>query len=48
MKLPTEEPRPGKDDQPAKLTRSEEARRIIEEYLADLRKIIKKLRKKFN
>ena len=46
MKPPPEEPRRGKSS--VKLTRSEEARRIIEEYASALREIIKKLRGKLN
>jgi signal recognition particle subunit SEC65 len=42
---PSDEP---KDKPPPKLSRSEEARRIIEEYAADLREIIKKLRRHLN
>ena len=43
---PPEEPRQGKDEPPPpNLSRSEEARRIIEEYVNDLREIIKKLRR---
>ena len=34
--------------QPVKLSRSEEARRIIEEYVNDLREIIKKLRRRLD
>jgi hypothetical protein len=45
MNLPEEPRRPGKDEQPPELSRSEEARRIIEEYANDLREIIKKLRR---
>ena len=48
---PPEEPRQGKDEpppRPPKLSRSEEARRVIEEYVNDLRKIIKKLRRRLN
>jgi hypothetical protein len=45
MKPPPKEPRPGKDEQPPKLSLSGEARRIIEEYASDLRKIIEKLRR---
>jgi len=42
---PTKEP-PVRRDQPSpKLARLEEARQIIEEYAADLREIIKKLRR---
>ena len=44
---PPEEPRPGKYE-PPKLSRSEEARRIIEEYVNDLLEIIKKLRRRLN
>jgi hypothetical protein len=45
---PPEEPRSGKDEPPPKPSRSEEARRIIEEYTAGLREIIKRLRGKLN
>jgi hypothetical protein len=38
-----EEPQPGNDEPPPKPSRLEEARRIIEEYAADLREIIKKI-----
>ena len=48
MKPPPEEPCPGNDEPPSKLTRLEVARRIIEKYAADLREIIKKLRRKLN
>lgn len=41
------EPMPKKRPDP-KRTRLEEARRIIEEYIANLREIIKKLRQKMN
>jgi hypothetical protein len=44
MKPPPEEHRPG-NDEPSP-TRSEEARRIIEQYAADLREIIEKLRRR--
>jgi hypothetical protein len=40
------EPRPDKDE--PEPSRSEEARRIIEEYANDQREIIKKLRKQLN
>jgi hypothetical protein len=43
-----EEPPPGKDVPPPKLSRSEEVRRIIEEYANDLLEIIKKLRRRLN
>jgi len=45
---PPQEPLPGKDEAPPKLSRLEEARRVIEEYAADLREIIKKLRRRLN
>jgi hypothetical protein len=45
---PPDELRPGKDEPSLKLSRLEEARRIIEEYAAELREIIKKLRKRLN
>jgi hypothetical protein len=45
---PPEKPRPGKGEPQPKLSRLEEARRIIEEYAADLREIIRKLRRKLN
>ncbi len=48
MKPPPEEPFPGNGEPPSKLTRLEEARRIIDEYVADLRKIIEKLRRRLN
>jgi hypothetical protein len=41
---PPGEPRPGKEAPKPKPSRLEEARQIIEEYAADLREIIKKLR----
>jgi hypothetical protein len=40
---PPEELRP-RQEEPPRLSRLAEARRIIEEYAADLREIIKKLR----
>jgi hypothetical protein len=45
---PPEAPRPDQDKPPPKLSRLEEARRIIETYATDLREIIKKLRRKLN
>ena len=45
---PPEEPRPGKVERPPKLSRSEDARRIIQEYIDNLREIIKKLRRRLN
>jgi hypothetical protein len=41
------EPTPGPEP-PSKPSRTEEARRILEEYADDLREILKKLRKLFN
>jgi hypothetical protein len=38
----------GKEAQEPKPSRLEEARRLIEEYAGDLRKIIKKLRQRLN
>jgi hypothetical protein len=35
-------------ERPSKPSRTEEARRILEEYADDLREILKKLRKLFN
>jgi hypothetical protein len=45
---PPEEPQPGNDEPPPKPSRLEEARRVIAEYAADLREIIKKLRRRLN
>ena len=45
---PPEEPPSGKGEPPPKLSRLEEARRVIEEYAANLREIIKKLRRRLN
>jgi hypothetical protein len=47
MKLP-EKPHPPVKEPPSKLTRAEEAMRIIEEYVRDLRAIINKLRGRMN
>jgi hypothetical protein len=46
MKPPPKEPHPGKNEQPPRLSLSEEARRIIEEYAGDLREIVEKLRRR--
>jgi hypothetical protein len=46
MKPPPEEPRP--EEPPSSPTHLEQARRIIEEYVAELREVIKKLRRKMN
>jgi hypothetical protein len=43
---PPEEPRPGKVERPPNLSRSADARRIIQEYIDNLREIIKKLRRR--
>ena len=40
---PSDKPRRVDKDEPPKLSRSEEARRIIEEYADHLREIIKKI-----
>jgi hypothetical protein len=45
---PRKEPPLGKNQPTSKPTRLEEARQIIEEYAADLREIIKKLRRSLN
>jgi hypothetical protein len=45
---PPEEPSPGKVERSPKLSRSEDARRIIQEYIDNLREIIKKLRRRLN
>jgi hypothetical protein len=45
---PPKEPLPDKDGPPSKSSRLEEARRVIAEYAADLREIIKKLRRRLN
>ena len=43
---PSDDPRRvDKEDEPPQLSRSDEARRIIEEYADHLREIIKKLRR---
>jgi hypothetical protein len=47
MKRP-DKPHPGKDEPPAKLAISEEARQIIEGYADSLREIIKTLRRRLN
>jgi hypothetical protein len=40
--------RPSGPEKQSKPSRTEQARRIIEEYIDDLREILKKLRKHFN
>jgi len=45
---PPEEPRPDKGEPLPKLSRSEEARRIIQEYANDLLEIIRTLRRRLN
>ncbi len=44
----SDEPRLGKDEPPPKLSHSEDARRIIQEYIDNLREIIKKFRRRMN
>ena len=48
MKPLPEEPRPGQDKPPSKLSRTDQAKQVVEEYAADLREVIKKLREKLN
>ena len=45
---PPDKPGVDKDEPPPKLSRSEEALRIIEEYADHLREIIKKLRRRLH
>ena len=45
---PSDKPRLGEDEPPPKLSRSEEALRIIKEYADNLREIIKKLRRRLH
>jgi hypothetical protein len=45
---PSDEPRPGKNEPAPKLSRSEEARRLIEEYADDLREVLEKFRRHLN
>ena len=45
---PPDKPRVDKDEPPPKLSRSEEALRIIEEYADQLREIIRKLRRRLH
>jgi hypothetical protein len=45
---PSDQPRRVDKDEPPKLSRSEEALRIIEEYADHLREIIKKFRQRLN
>jgi hypothetical protein len=45
---PSEEPRLGKVERPPKLSRSEDARRTVQEYIDNLREIIEKLRRRLN
>jgi hypothetical protein len=47
MKPQDDEPALG-PEKPSKPSRTEEARRIVEEYLDDIREILKKFRKPFN
>jgi hypothetical protein len=48
MKRQDHEPAPSRPEKPRKPSRTEEARRIVEEYADSLREILKKLRKIFN
>jgi hypothetical protein len=48
MKRQDHEPALSGPEKPSKLSRTEEARRIVEEYAAGLREILQKLRKLFN
>jgi hypothetical protein len=45
---PSEEPRLGKVERPPKLSRSEDARRTVQEYIDNLPEIIEKLRRRLN
>jgi|KBSMisStandDraft_5_1062788.scaffolds.fasta_scaffold2496909_1 hypothetical protein len=45
---PPQETLPGKDEPRAEPSRLEEAQRVIEEYAAALREMIRKLRRKLN
>jgi hypothetical protein len=45
---PPKEPTSGKDEPSPESSRLEETRRIIEEYAADLREFIKKLRRRMH
>ena len=45
---PSDEPRRVGKDGPPKLTRSEEARLVIEEYVDQLREIIRNLRRRLH
>jgi hypothetical protein len=48
MKRQDHEPASSGPEKPRRPSRTEEARRIVEEYADDLREILKKLRKLFN
>jgi hypothetical protein len=48
MKPQDDEPASSGPEKPSKPSRTEEARRIVEEYVDDLREILKKFRKRFN
>jgi hypothetical protein len=46
--MPQDDEPPSGLELPSKPSRTQEARRIVEEYANDLREILKKLRKRFN
>jgi hypothetical protein len=48
MKPQDDEPASSRPEKPSRPSRTEEARRIVEEYANDLREILQKLRKLFN
>jgi hypothetical protein len=48
MKPPDDEPVSSRPEKPSKPSRTEEARRIVQEYANDLREILQKLRTLFN
>jgi hypothetical protein len=48
IKPKDDEPASSRPEKPSRPSRTEEARRIVQEYAADLREILKKLRKLFN
>jgi hypothetical protein len=48
MKRQDHEPASSGPDKPRKPSRTEEAQRVVEEYIDSLREILKKLRKIFN
>jgi hypothetical protein len=48
MKPQNDEPASSRPEKPSRPSRTEEARRIVEEYADELREILKKFRKLFN